>query len=126
MITIEQCQIFSGLLSSEMVMGAVPSPKHRSRLSGYLLNLKWGPSTVRELIVADIRAALDLGALDRAADLMVVLRLFLSDHLDARRRGDRKARAFHPVSTKEPPRPPVPRENYSATPVDTYGDAPRG
>jgi hypothetical protein len=90
MITIEQCKIFSGLVSDEMVMGAVPSARHRSRLSGYLLNLKWGSATVREMIVADIRAALDLGALNRAADLLVVLRLFLSDHPDARRRNGRQ------------------------------------
>ena len=86
MITMEQCKIFSGLLSNEMVVGPVPSPKHRARLTGYLLNLKWGQATVREMIVADIRAALDLGAINRAADLLIVLRLFLSDHPEARKR----------------------------------------
>ena len=89
MITMEQCKIFSGLLSYEMVVGPAPSPKHRARLTGYLLNLKWGQATVREMIVADIRVALDLGALNRAADLLVVLRLFLSDHPEARKRQDR-------------------------------------
>jgi len=88
-ITIEQCKIFSGLVSNEVVMGAVPSAKHRARLAGYLLNLKWGQATVREMIVADIRAALDLGALNRAGDLLVVLRLFLSEHPDARKRHNR-------------------------------------
>ena len=73
MITMEQCKIFSGLLSYEMVVGPAPSPKHRARLTGYLLNLKWGQATVREMIVADIRVALDLGALNRAADLLVVI-----------------------------------------------------
>ncbi len=102
MITIEQCQVFSGLLSSEMVMGTVPSPRHRARLSGYLLNLKWGSATVRELIVADIRAALDLGASVRAADLVVVLRLFLSDHPEARRSGNRKTGALHPECARKP------------------------
>jgi len=91
MITIEQCKIFSGLVSGEMVVGAIPSTRHRSRLAGYLLNLKWGSATVREMIVADIRTALDLGALNRAADLLVVLRLFLSDHPDGRRRNHREA-----------------------------------
>ena len=65
-VELEQCRIFSRLVSNEMVTGPVPSPKHRARLSGSLLNLKWGQATVREMIVADIRAALDLGALDRA------------------------------------------------------------
>ena len=98
MITMEQCKIFSGLLSNEMVVGPVPSPKHRARLSGYLLNLKWGEATVREMIVADIRAALDLGALIRAADLLVVLRLFLSDHPEARKRQGRNVVDWRPVS----------------------------
>jgi hypothetical protein len=35
---------------------------------------------VRDLIVADIRAALDLGASKRAADLLMVLRTFLFEH----------------------------------------------
>ena len=114
MITMEQCRIFSGLVSNEIVMGAVPSPKHRARLSGYLLNLKWGQATVREMIVADIRAALDLGALNRAADLLVVLRLFLSDHPEARRCDDRKALDLHPAPIQEPKcaaAPPASRRN---------------
>ncbi len=101
MITMEQCKIFSGLLSNEMVVGPVPSPKHRARLSGYLLNLKWGEATVREMIVADIRAALDLGALIRAADLLVVLRLFLSDHPEARKRQGRNVVDWRPAPMQE-------------------------
>ncbi len=101
MITMEQCKIFSGLLSNEMVVGPVPSPKHRARLSGYLLNLKWGEATVREMIVADIRAALDLGALIRAADLLVVLRLFLSDQPEARKRQGRNVVDLRPAPMQE-------------------------
>jgi len=101
-MTMEQCKIFSGLLSNEMVMGAAPSPKHRARLSGYLLNLKWGKATIREMIVADIRAALDLGALDRAGDLLVVLRLFLSDHSEAWKRQDRNVVDLRPAPMQEP------------------------
>ena len=105
-ITMEQCKIFSGLLSNEMVVGPVPSPKHRARLTGYLLNLKWGQATVREMIVADIRAALDLGALNRAADLLVVLRLFLSDHPEARKRQDRNIVDWRLAPMQEPKRAP--------------------
>ena len=101
-ITMEQCKTFSGLLSNEMVVGPAPSPKHRARLTGYLLNLKWGQATVREMIVADIRAALDLGALTRAADLLVVLRLFLSEHPEARKRQDRNIVDWRPVPVQEP------------------------
>jgi hypothetical protein len=40
---------------------------------------------VREMIVSDLRGFLDLGAHDRAHDLLLVLRLFLSEHPGARR-----------------------------------------
>ncbi len=132
MITMEQCKIFSGLLSNEMVVGPVASPKHRARLTGYLLNLKWGQATVREMIVADIRAALDLGAINRAADLLVVLRLFLSDHPEARKRQDRnivdwrptwlqeqKCMVSRPATTCDRPAPKIP----SASLIETYRKA---
>ena len=120
MITMEQCKIFSGLLSNEMVVGPAPSPKHRARLTGYLLNLKWGQVTVREMIVADIRVALDLGALNRAADLLVVLRLFLSDHPEARKRQDRIFVGWRPT--------PMPEQKcVGASPASTRdrADAPK-
>jgi hypothetical protein len=133
MITMDQCKIFSGLLSNEMVVGPVPSPKHRARLTGYLLNLKWGQATVREMIVADIRAALDLGALNRAADLLVVLRLFLSEHPDARKRQDRNVVDWRPAPTREPKcmgAPPVSTcdradapKTFSASRIETYRKA---
>lgn len=133
MITIEQCKIFSGLVSNEVVMGAVPSAKHRARLSGYLLNLKWGEETVREIIVADIRAALDLGAISRAGDLLVVLRLFLSEHPEARKCDDRNVVEWRPAPTQEPKRMGPPPAStcdradvlkiFSANRVETYRDA---
>ena len=84
MITLEECAEFAGLDSSELLTGSVLSAEHRSLLSSYLLNLKRGPSAVREMIVADIRIAIDLGASRRVADLILVLRMFLSKHLEAR------------------------------------------
>src|SRR5208337_4783028 len=78
MITVEQCAAFAGLASNEIVLGATSSPKHRVLLSGYLLNLWRGPKAVRKMIVADIRMWLDLGMPNYAADLLVVLRRFLS------------------------------------------------
>ena len=133
MITMEQCKIFSGLLSNEMVVGPAPSPKHRARLTGYLLNLKWGEATVREMIVADIRAALDLGALNRAADLLVVLRLFLSDHPEARKRQDRNVVDWRPVPMQEPKSTDAPSVStrdradapkiFSASRIETYRKA---
>jgi hypothetical protein len=132
-ITTEQCKIFSGLLSNEMVVGPAPSPKHRARLTGYLLNLKWGQATVREMIVADIRVALDLGALNRAADLLVVLRLFLSDHPEARKRQDRNVVDWRPVPMQEPKCTDAPSAStrdradapkiFSASRIETYRKA---
>ncbi|HEY8005357.1 MAG TPA: hypothetical protein VIE66_00805 [Methylocella sp.] len=94
MISIEECRKFSGLASYEMVLDAGPTTKHRSLLLTYILNLRRGPVAVREMIVADIRASLDLGALDWAADLLIVLRLFLSDHPEARNSRDLDAPAY--------------------------------
>ncbi len=132
-VELEQCRIFSRLVSNEMVTGPVPSPKHRARLSGSLLNLKWGQATVREMIVADIRAALDLGALDRAGDLLVVLWLFLSDHSEAWKRQDRNVVDLRPAPMQEPKciaAPPATRRNrpdaaeiFSANCIETYRDA---
>lgn len=84
MITVSECAAFAGLASNELVLGAVPSAKHRRLLSSYLLNLKRGPEAVRDLMVADLRGLLDLGVTSRAADLLIVLRLFLSDYPQAR------------------------------------------
>ena len=83
MITVEQCAEFAGLASNETVLGATPSAKHRVLLSSYVLNLWRGPKTVRKMIVADIRMWLDLGRSDYAADLLIVLRQFLSDYPEA-------------------------------------------
>ncbi len=84
MITFEQCAAFAGLAPSEMILGANPSAAHHSLLSSYVLNLGRGPKAVCKMIVADIRASLDLGASNRAAELLIVLRRFLSDHPEAR------------------------------------------
>jgi hypothetical protein len=83
-IKFKHCTMFADLAQSEMVLGATPHARHHCLLQSYVQNLWRGPETVREIIVGDIRAALDLGASRRAADLLIVLRLFLSDHPEAR------------------------------------------
>lgn len=93
MITLAQCAAFSGLASHEMILGAVPSTKHHTLLSSYLLSLHRGAAAVREMIVSDLRGFLDLGAIHRAADLLVVLRLFLFDCPEARRASHRREQA---------------------------------
>lgn len=84
MITLEECVQFAALETNELFTGAVLSSRHQSLLSSYRLNLKRGPSAVRKMIVSDIRAAVDLGASKYAADLVLVLRMFLSKHTEAR------------------------------------------
>ena len=84
MISATQCAAFAGLASDEMILGVTPSAKHRSLLSSYLLNLERGPMAVRDMIIADLRRFRDLGALQPTADLLLVLRLFLTDHPEAR------------------------------------------
>lgn len=84
MVTIEGCMAFSGLAWDEIVLGATPSNTHRILLSSYLLNLWRGPNAVRKMIVADMRLSLDLGMIKHAADLLLVLRRFLSDYPEFR------------------------------------------
>jgi hypothetical protein len=84
MITAAQCAAYAGLESSELLLGATPSERHYSLLASYLLNLQRGVLPVRDMIVADLRAFIDLGARQRAADLLLVLRLFLSAYPEAR------------------------------------------
>ena len=84
MITLTQCAAFAGFTGNELVLGVSPSAKHQLLLSSYLVHLGRGQAAVREIIVADLRIFLDLGVSQRAADLLIVLRLFLSDYPDAR------------------------------------------
>jgi len=84
MVTLAHCAEITGLDSSELFVNSEFSPKHKSLLLSYVLNLNHGPGVVREMIVEDIRAAIDLGAIQRAADLLLVLRVFLFEHPQAR------------------------------------------
>jgi hypothetical protein len=84
MISLAQCRRITGLKSHELILCAEPSDRQRSLLASYLLSLRWGESVVLDLIIADLRSALDLGALTMAADLLWVLRGFLQDHPGAR------------------------------------------
>lgn len=95
MISVAQCAALAGLDSHDMVLGVTLSAKHQSLLSSYLFNLERGRMAVRDMIVADMRRFRELGALQRAADLLLVLRLFLTNYPDAsrfqRRKGELRA-----------------------------------
>lgn len=84
MVTVKQCGAFAGLASNEMFLGATPSATHRVLLSGYLLHLWRGPRAVRKMNVGDIRMGLDFGMPEYTAELLIVLRQFLSDYPEAR------------------------------------------
>ena len=83
MRTLKETRSATGLRSEEIIVGAAETEALRATLSSYLSNLWRGPEVVRELIVADIRTALDLGVQDRAGDLFLILRLFLTNHAEA-------------------------------------------
>lgn len=109
MISVSECAAHAGLASNELVLGAVPSEKHDSLLSSYLLNSHRGLDAVRAMIVADLRRFLDLGVPARAADLLIVLRMLLTDHPQAGRL------ALRPV-----PRRAAPLEAVFAVDLDAF------
>jgi hypothetical protein len=84
MISLQQCAKSARLSSNELMLGVSPTRRHRRLLTSYLLNIERGAVNVREMIVADLHAFLDLGLPERAADALVVLRLFLKDYPEAR------------------------------------------
>jgi hypothetical protein len=65
------------LISNEALSGVSPSERHYRLLSSY----QWiverrGSASVRRLIISDLSSFLEIGAWARAADALVVLRLF--------------------------------------------------
>jgi len=76
MITLEQCVEDAERASNELLLCAVPSAKHSLLLASYLFSLQRGETAVCNMIVADYRRFMELGARERAADLLLVFRLF--------------------------------------------------
>jgi hypothetical protein len=70
MVKVSQDAEFAGLVSGEIGSSEVLSPKHRSLLSSYRLNLRRGQKVVHDMIVPDINASLDLGASKHATDCL--------------------------------------------------------
>jgi len=83
MISLTQCLVLGGLGSNEAMMGIAPCAKHHSLRLSYLFNLKRGLAFVRDMIIVDLRSSIDVGAMQQAADLLVVLRLFFSEYPEA-------------------------------------------
>jgi hypothetical protein len=78
MIPLCECAAIAGLESEKLVIGTPIRPMHWRMLSSYLANLDKGPAAVCALIIADLHTLLDLGAKERAAGVLVVLRLLLT------------------------------------------------
>lgn len=79
MLSVTECAEYVGLNPNELLLGPGPTAKHKNMLDCYLLNRWRGEAFVAQMISDDLRAAVDLGASSRAADLLLVLRLFLTD-----------------------------------------------
>jgi len=100
MITLKQCAKLAGLDPGALVVGVTPTARHYTLLKSYhLLNLHHGGAAVRRMIVCDLLSCLDIGALRCAADLVVVLRLFLSEA--GRERPETPPRAALPRSVSQ-------------------------
>ncbi len=80
-LTVAHCAVLSGLGPHEIVVGTTPTAMHDFLYAGYLLHHGRGWEAVGDMIVADIRSSLELGALKPAADLLIVLRRFLLECL---------------------------------------------
>jgi hypothetical protein len=76
MSSLTQCMVHGGLGSNETILDVAPCAKHHSLLLSYLFNLKRGLAFVRDMIIADLRSSIDIGARQQAADLLVVLRFY--------------------------------------------------
>ncbi len=89
MITLRRWARHAGLDLAWLV--AVPEARHRTLLQSYQLNLHRGRAAVRRMIIGDLLGCIDNGAQSCAADLLIVLRLFLSEQGNIRRpRADRR------------------------------------
>lgn len=67
------------LTANDITLNAAVTSKHRALLASYRMNGHRGENFARDLIVRDLRNFLDLGALDRATDLIIVLALYMRE-----------------------------------------------
>jgi hypothetical protein len=116
MITLRQCARLAGLDLDTLMVGVAPEKRHETLLQSYRFNLHRGRAVVRRMIVRDLLRALDIGAHRMAADLFIVLRLFLSAEpqvsLASRRQasGQRAVCFGRALSRHSPALPPMRRE----------------
>jgi hypothetical protein len=74
------------LAPDSISLSASVTPAHRTLLVSYRMNAHRGEDSARDLIIRDLRNFLDLGALDRATDLLIVLALYMRETARCNRR----------------------------------------
>src|SRR5208282_542570 len=98
----------------EIVLGVTRAKRHDELYENYLRNLGKRCAALRDRIVGDIRASLNIGAMRLAADLFIVLRLALARRLAGSRDGRRRnSKASARRGTRAASRP---CERHSARP----------
>lgn len=88
MITLEDCLAFCGLTEAEVI--AIAEHEHipevaAAGLGQYLLTVPHGSERIRDMILDDVKGALERGNDAHARELVMVLRHFLESHPEARR-----------------------------------------
>lgn len=86
MISIEDIIGMTDLTREEI--GAIAEHEHMPEvtaapLADYLMHEPKGPQAIRQMIIDDIRLALERGHTDHARELLMALRHFLQEHQDA-------------------------------------------
>ena len=86
MISLEDCIAICGLDAKEVE--AIAEHEHipeisAAALADLLLHQAGGAERIRQMILDDIRAAVEIGRLDHAAGLRIALRHFLEHHPEA-------------------------------------------
>lgn len=95
MISVSQCIALSGLGVNEVILGVTPTKRHDQLCESYLLIPGGRYDVLRDRIVGDIRASLELGARRLAADLLIVLRLAFARRPNSARQGGRRGFGSH-------------------------------
>jgi hypothetical protein len=121
-ISVSQCAAFAGLSANELVLGVAPSAKHVKLFSNYLRNLGNDRKAVQEVIVAAIRAYIEMGAMKPAADLFIVLRMLLSEQSDGELAAEASAPIVLAIEKCRPRSRPLERLGAARKPHATSGD----
>ena len=90
MISVSRCVALSGLGGDEIVLGVTRAKRHDELYENYLRDPRKRYVALRDRIVGDIRASLNMGATRLAADLFIVLRLAFARRLAGSRDGRRR------------------------------------